>query len=72
MLKQVNTAFPIGFFSLIDICIIPFVMASEIKLKFNVLPLIMHPIAINPSYLLANFDIVIGISKAPGTLIFDI
>ena len=69
LLKQVNTAFPIGFLSIVDNCIIPLVIALEIKSKFAVSPLTMHPIAIKPSYFFTSLDIVTGISKEPGTLI---
>ena len=48
-----------------DICIIPFVIALEIKSKFAVSPLIIHPIAINPSYFFITLDIVTGISNEP-------
>ena len=46
----------------------PLVIALEIKSKLDVCPLIMHPIAINPSYFFESFEIVTGISNAPGTL----
>ena len=40
----------------------------EIKSKLVVSPLIIHPIAINPSYFLEILEIETGISNAPGTL----
>ena len=39
------------------------------KSKCGVSPLITHPKAINPLYLFIFLEIVIGISKTPGTLI---
>ena len=52
-----------------DKFIIPLTIALQIKSKFAVFPLIIHPIAIKPSYLLKSFDITCGISNDPGTLI---
>ena len=46
-------------------------IASEIKLKLGVSPLIIEPIAIKPSNLLIFFEIATGISKAPETLFVE-
>ena len=59
-------------FLVTDKCIIPSVIALQIKSKLTVSPLIMQPIAINPSYLLIILDIATGISNEPGTLIISI
>mgnify|MGYP006171858399 CR=1 FL=1 len=48
---HVRIPLPIGFLLKIDNWIKPLVIAEEIKLKFGVLPLIIEPIAINPSNL---------------------
>ena len=40
-------------------------MDFEIKSKFAVSPLTIHPIATKPSYLFFIFEIVTGISNAP-------
>ena len=50
-----------------------FIIASitdfDIKSKWAVFPLITQPIATKPSNLLIFFEIIIGISKTPGTFI---
>ena len=66
-MNAVIIAFPIGFLLMIDNCIIPSVIDLEIKSKVAVSPLIIHPIAINPSYFLISLDIATGISKAMNT-----
>ena len=45
----------------------PFVIALHIKSKFLVLPFMIHPMTINPSYLFITLDNTCGISKDPGT-----
>ena len=68
-LRHVIMPLPIGFLLLTDRFIIAWVEALEIKSKWGVSPLITQPNAINASYFLIFFEIVIGISKTPGTLI---
>ena len=60
---------PIGFLLCIDKSIIAWVDAAEIKSKCGVSPFITQPNAINASYFFIFFEIVIGISNTPGTLI---
>ena len=69
LFKHVIIPFVIGFLYLIDNFIIPSIAVLEMKSKWGVLPLITQPSAINASYFLIFFEIVIGISKTPGTLI---
>ena len=58
-----------GFLFSIDSFIIASVEAWEIKSKCGVSPFITQPSAKKASYFLIFFEIVTGISKAPGTLI---
>ena len=67
LLRHVRTPLPIGFLCIIDKFIIALFIAWDIKLKWGVLPLIIQPSATTPSNLLIYFDIITGISKAPGT-----
>ena len=60
---------PIGFLLSTARFIIACVDALEIKSKWGVSPFITQPKAKNASYFLIFFEIVIGISKTPGTLI---
>ena len=68
-LKQVKIQFPTGFLLSILMFIIASITDFDIKSKWAVLPLITHPIAINPSNFFIFLEIITGISKTPGTLI---
>ena len=67
LLRHVSTAFPTGFLYKIEIWISPLVIAEEMKSKFGVLPFIIDPMAINPSYFFIFLATTTGISNAPGT-----